>query len=93
MAKVQMGERPLTVGGTYTAAEIDALLADIASGAPAGGFTDAAPLKYSTPETTASGGKPIGVAPDGLSVNRPPIVAGIPVIVDGKKYLIALIAE
>jgi hypothetical protein len=93
MAKVQMGERPLTVGGTYTADEIDAMLAGIASGAPAGGFTDAAPLKYSTPETTASGGKPIGVSADGQSVNRPPIVAGIPVIVDGKKYLIALIAE
>lgn len=32
MAKVQMGERPLGQGGTYTAAEIDALLAGIAGG-------------------------------------------------------------
>jgi hypothetical protein len=77
----------------YTAEEVDALLAQVAAGGAAGGFSDAAPLTYSTPEATTSGGKPIGASPDGLSINRPPIVAGIPVVVDGKRYQIALIAE
>jgi hypothetical protein len=85
--------RSIGQSNVYTADEVDALLADAAAGAPVGGFSDAAPLKYSTPEITNSGGQPIGITPDGQFVIRPEIVAGIPVIVGGKKYLIALIAE
>lgn len=92
MAKVQMGERPLGAGGNYTADEIDAKLAAIASGAPSTGFTSAAPLTYSTPTIqTQSDGAPIGLSADGQSFYQPTIVAAIPVKVNGKEYLIPLV--
>jgi hypothetical protein len=86
-----MGDRPLTNGGTYTADEIDAKLAAIESGAPATGFTNAAPLTYSTPAIQAqSDGSPIGISADGQSFYQPTIVGAIAVKVDGKEYLIPL---
>ena len=93
MAKVKPGDRGIGQNRVYTTDEIDSMLADLASGAPAGGFSDAAPLRYSTPEITTSGGQPIGITPDGQFIITPEIVAGIPVVVNGKKYLIALIKE
>jgi len=90
MAK--MGERPLGQNLAYTRDEVDALLAAIASGAPAGGFTNAAPLSYSTPAITAqSDGQVIGLTPDGLEIYQPRMVGGIPVKVNGKEYLIPLV--
>jgi hypothetical protein len=43
--------------------------------------------------TVQSSGQPIGLAPDGLNFYQPDIVGGIPIIVNGKRYLLPLIAE
>jgi hypothetical protein len=89
----QLGERGIGLNRVYTMEEIDAMLVNAANGGPAGGFTDATPIAYATPAITNSGGQPIGLSPDGLTITRPPIVGGLPVVVDGKRYLIALIEE
>lgn len=88
MAEVtQLGQRGIGLNRVYTMEEVDAMLAGSSAGQPAGGFTDAAPLKYATPAVTAD--------PDGTPLDEivPNIVAGIPVIVNGKRYLIALMEE
>jgi hypothetical protein len=89
----QLGDRGIGLNRIYTMEEIDAMIAGGLAGQPAGGFSDAAPLTYSTPATVSSGGQTIGLSPDGTTITRPPIVGGLPVMVNGKRYLIALIEE
>jgi hypothetical protein len=79
-------------GDIYTAEEVDALLAQVAAGGAVGGFSDAAPLTYSTPTIQEqSDGSTIGISADGQSFYQPTIVAAIPVKVNGVEYLIPLV--
>jgi hypothetical protein len=78
---------PVDLSPYYTATEVDALLASL----PAAGLgSDATPPSFPDPATNLSNGVSL-VNPDG-SYTRPNIVGGIPVVVNGTKYLIALIA-
>jgi hypothetical protein len=83
----QLGQRGIGLNRVYTMEEVDALLAGLLAGQPVGGFTNAAPLQYSTPAITQD--------PEGTPLDEivPNIVAGIPVVVNGKRYLIALMEE
>lgn len=57
-------------------------------------FDAATPITHSSPEiTTQSNGQPIGRSPDGQLFYQPDIVCGIPVVVNGKKFMIPLINE
>jgi len=67
-------------------------------GAPAGGaggsFDDASPITYDSQEVVQqTNGDPIGLSPDGLTFHQPTIVAAIPVVVNGKRYLLPLCEE
>lgn len=70
----------------YTADEVDALIANAAAGIPVAGFSDLNPLTYQTPATTTVGG-------ENLAEIVPNIVAGIPVRVNGREYLICLMPK
>ena len=76
----------------YTADEVDAALAQVAAGGAAGGFSDAAPLNYSSdPVNEQSDGQLIGISQDGQSFHQPVIVAAVPIKVNGVEYLIPLV--
>jgi hypothetical protein len=79
-------------GDIYTAEEVDSLVAQVAAGGAAGGFTDAAPITYSSaPVNTQSDGQLIGISADGQSFYQPTIVAAVPIKVNGVEYLIPLV--
>ncbi len=80
-------EPPAPTGG-------GAVWIDPTGDAPPDGFTNAAPLVYAeAPATTQTSGQPIGLSPDGMTFHQPDIVGGIPVVVNGKRYLIPIIEE
>lgn len=59
-----------------------------------GSFDDASPITYDSPEVVSqTNGDPIGLSPDGLTFHQPLIVAAIPVVVNGKRYLLPLCEE
>ncbi len=78
--------RGIGLSNVYYDVEVDELLGNAAAGIPPIGFTDAAPLKYADPPTATSGGEPIAEI-------VPEIVAGVPIIVNGVRYLIPLMPE
>jgi hypothetical protein len=78
-------------------AEIGTLWID-PTGTPAGGavgsFDASTPITYDSPEIVSqTNGDPIGLSPDGLTFHQPLIVAAIPVVVNGKRYLLPLCEE
>ena len=78
--------RGIGLSNVYYDVEVDELLGNAAAGIPPVGFTDAAPLKHASPATTTSAGEPIAEI-------VPEIVAGIPILVNGVRYLIPLMPE
>lgn len=78
--------RGIGLSNVYTDLEVDQLLANAQAGIPIAGFSDLNPLAYQTPATATSGGEPIADI-------VPAIVGGIPVMVNGRRYLIALLPE
>jgi hypothetical protein len=79
-------KRGIGLSNVYYDVEVDELLGNAAAGIPPVGFTDSAPLKHADPATTTSAGEPI-------SEIVPEIVAGIPILVNGVRYLIPLMPE
>jgi hypothetical protein len=79
-------------GEFYTTEEVDAALAQVAAGGAAGGFSDTAPLTYSSdPVNAQSDGQVIGLSADGQTFHQPVIVAAVPIKVNGVEYLIPLV--
>jgi hypothetical protein len=77
---------PIDVGGKrYLLPLIEASAASLAK-TPAFTFSD-------QPITTQSNGQPIGFSADGSSYAQPEIVAAIPIVVDGRRYMLPLIEE
>ncbi len=57
-------------------------------------FGQAAPIEYVTPPViTQANGEPIGLSADGQTFHQPMVVGGVPVIIAGKRYLLAVIEE
>lgn len=57
-------------------------------------FSAGTPITHADPEITSqSSGQPIGLSPDGNYFFQPDIVAAIPIVVNGKKFMIPLINE
>jgi hypothetical protein len=83
--------RGIGLSNIYTDVEIDQMIANAQAGIPVAGFSDLNPLTYQTPATTQSNGQHIGLSPDGMEIHQPDIVGGLPVVVNGRRYLIALI--
>jgi len=79
-------KRGIGLSNVYYDVEVDELLGNAAAGIPPVGFTDAVPLKHADAATTTSAGEPIAEI-------VPEIVAGIPVLVNGVRYLIPLMPE
>jgi hypothetical protein len=75
--------RGIGLGNIYTDLEVDQLIANAQAGIPVAGFSDLNPLTYQTPATTTVGG-------ERLEEIVPNIVAGLPVMVNGRRYLLAL---
>lgn len=78
--------RGIGLSNVYTDIEVDQLISNAQAGIPVAGFSDLNPLAYKTPAAVQSGG-------ENINAIVPPIVGGIPVVVNGRRYLIALIEE
>jgi len=60
----------------------------------AAAFDASTPITHSSPEiTTQADGQPIGLSADGLNFYQPYIVGAIPIIVNGKRFMLPLIEE
>jgi hypothetical protein len=59
------------------------------------GFTHDEPITYADPPVTTQrgSGQPIGLSPDGTTFHQPDIVGGIPIEVNGRRYMIPIIEE
>ena len=59
-----------------------------------GPLCDTNPLKYESPMVTRQAdGTPIGISTDGLTFHQPVIHGAIPIVIDGKRYLLPVIEE
>jgi len=57
-------------------------------------FTTDNPITVADPlVTTQSNGQPIGLSPDGTQLHRPTIIGAVPIIIEGRRYLIPVIEE
>lgn len=79
-------KRGIGLSNVYYDVEVDELIGNASAGIPPVGFTDAAPLKHADAPTTTSAGEPIAEI-------VPEIVAGVPIVVGGKRYLLPLMPE
>lgn len=87
-------QRGIGLSNVYYDVEVDELIGNAAAGIPPAGFTDAAPIKYADPPVQEqANGDPIGLSPDGSAFFQPLMVAAVPIVVAGKRYLIPLIEE
>jgi len=59
-----------------------------------GALSEANPLKYASPLVMEqTDGTPIGISADGLTFHQPVIHGAIPIVIDGKRYLLPVIEE
>lgn len=59
-----------------------------------GPLCDTNPLKYESPLVMSqTDGTPIGISADGLTFHQPVIHGAIPIVIDGKRYLLPVIEE
>lgn len=57
-------------------------------------YDEDSPIDYVSPPVTEQlNGEPIGLSADGQTYHQPAIVAGVPVIIAGKRYMLAVIEE
>lgn len=81
-----VGGVPVKVNGVTFLLPLIEAPASAASAAPLFEFTDA-------PTTQQLDGTWIGLTPDGMYVYQPRMVGGIPVVVNGKKYLLPIVEQ
>lgn len=76
---------------SITQAEVDQAVADALAALPPVVFTDDKPVTVQSPlATQTSAGEQIGLNSDGTLYSVPDFVGAMPVVIDGKKYLIPL---